>query len=590
MTEPYEIVETDLLILGSGGAGLFAALHAFDANPRLAITLVVKGLLGKSGCTRMVQGGYNAVLDPRDSLEKHFLDTLRGGQFLNDQELAWTLVAEAPRRIVELENQVGCFFDRRPDGRIHQKAFAGQSFDRTVHKGDLTGQEIVGRLTEQVYARQIRLLEEHRALELLSDRSGGRIAGAVLLDIRTGRFAVAQARATLLATGGGPTMYRITAASADKSTDGMAMAYRAGAELCDMEMVQFHPTGLLAGPSLISGTVLEEGLRGAGGYLLNGRGERFMARYDPVRMERATRDIVARSSYLEIREGRGTKHGGVLIDMSHLGPEFVERHFGGMCERCRDVGFDLARQPVEVSPTAHYMMGGARITLDGRSNREGLFVAGEDAGGVHGANRLGGNGVADSCVFGARAGDAMAAAAPGAPRSAFDEAIAAAVIAETLAALGGPGGEEIYPIRDEMRHLTWDALGLVRNARDLETALAALAALRGRAARATARGGRRYNLEWMDILNVRNQLLVSEMIARSALAREESRGSHYREDFPAANDRAWLRNVCVRRAADGDMAVFTRPVALSRLRPEEAERLAGVGAPRTADLTVPEDE
>src|ERR1700754_3009061 len=277
-----ERLETDILILGSGGAGLFAALHAHQANPNLSITVAVKGLLGKCGCTRMVQGGYNVALAEGDSVERHFMDTIEGGKWLPDQDPAWKLVSVAVERIHELENELGCFFDRNPDGTVHQKAFAGQTFDRTVHKGDLTGIEIINRLSEQVWARGIGRLEEHRAVELVRNRSGDAIAGVLMIDIRTGEFVFVQAQAVLLATGGGPTMYKYHTPSGDKTCDGMAMALRAGLTLRDMEMVQFHPTGLLAGPGTrMTGTVLEEGLRGSGGYLLNGAKERFMSRYDP---------------------------------------------------------------------------------------------------------------------------------------------------------------------------------------------------------------------------------------------------------------------------------------------------------------------
>ena len=261
-------VDTDILILGAGGAGLFAALHAKKANPDLDVTIAVKGLLGKCGCTRMVQGGYNVALAKEDSIERHFMDTIEGGAWLNDQDLAWLLVTTAPVRIRELENELGCFFDRNPDGTIHQKAFAGQTFDRTVHKGDLTGIEIINRLAEQVWRRDVRRLEDHRAIDLIPAADGSGLAGVLMLDMRTGEPLLVRARATLLATGGGPTMYKYHTPSGDKSCDGMAMALRAGLPLRDIEMVQFHPTGLLAGEGTrMTGTVLEEGLRGAGGYL-----------------------------------------------------------------------------------------------------------------------------------------------------------------------------------------------------------------------------------------------------------------------------------------------------------------------------------
>src|SRR5215813_5094379 len=407
-----EQIKTDILILGSGGAGLFAALHALKANPDLDVTIASKGLLGKCGCTRMVQGGYNVAINPGDSIERHFMDTIEGGKWLPHQELAWTLVSTAIERVRELENEIGCFFDRNPDGTLHGKAFAGQSFDRTVHKGDLTGIEIMNRLMEQVWARPIRRLEEHRAVALIPARDGT-LAGVLLIDVRSGEFRFVNARSVLLATGGGPTMYRYHTASGDKSMDGLAMALRLGLPLRDMEMVQFHPTGLLAGPDTrMTGTVLEEGLRGAGGHLINGRGERFMLGRDP-RAERATRDFVSRAIYEEMRAGRTTANGGVYLRMAHLGPDHVARAFKGMVERCADCGFDLAGGSVEVVPTAHYHMGGVICAVDTTSELPGLFVAGEDAGGAHGANRLGGNGVANSTVFGGIAGDSMAAWLPG---------------------------------------------------------------------------------------------------------------------------------------------------------------------------------
>src|SRR5512141_2207268 len=373
---PMKRIRTDILVLGSGGAGLFAALHAKRSAPKLGVTIAVKGLLGKCGCTRMVQGGYNVALAAGDSVERHFMDTIEGGKWLPDQDLAWRLVNGAVERIHELENELGCFFDRNPDGTVHQKAFAGQTFDRTVHKGDLTGIEIINRLAEQVWARGIHRLEECRAIDFIVD-AHGELAGVLLVDLRSGDYLFVQARAVLLATGGGPTMYKFHTPSGDKSCDGLGMALRLGLPLRDMEMVQFHPTGLLAGShTRMTGTVLEEGLRGAGGYLLDGTGERLMSRYD-ARGERATRDIVSRAIFAEMRAGRTTPNGGVWLSMGHLGPANVRRQFKGMVERCADCGFDLAAGQVEVVPTAHYMMGGVEFGLDCATERAGLFVAGE---------------------------------------------------------------------------------------------------------------------------------------------------------------------------------------------------------------------
>jgi len=560
---PYEIHDTDVLILGSGGAGLCAALHLADAPRSPRVTLAVKGLFGKSGCTRMVQGGYNVVLQAPDSLDAHFRDTLAGGQWINDQELAWLLVSEAPGRVLELENRVGCFFDRAPDGTVHQKPFAGQSHDRTVHKGDLTGIEIVNRLSEQVAATDTEILEEVRAVELLRD-GNGRVVGALLLNLRTGGFIAARARATLLATGGGPTMYRISAPCHDKTCDGIAMGWRAGATLRDMEMVQYHPTGLLAADSQITGTVLEEGLRGAGAYLVNGEGNRYMHLYDE-REERATRDVVSRAGYMEIMAGRGTPEGGVLLDISHKGAEFVMGNFKGMTLRCRDVGYDLAREPVLVSPTAHFLMGGLTIDTSCRSDLEGLYVAGEDAGGVHGANRLGGNGVAESTVFGGLAGDVLAETAAGLPDPVLDTAQVVAMIEKATAPLRREGAPTVYPLIEELKDTMWRKAGLVRDAAALEEAVGDLERLREGWAGAGCPGAPGYNLGWWDWLNLENLLDVSQTIVACALARDESRGSHYRSDQPNRDESA-LYHLTLR---EGE-APARRPVTLSRLRPEQA--------------------
>jgi succinate dehydrogenase/fumarate reductase flavoprotein subunit len=529
--------------------------------------MAVKGLFGKSGCTRMVQGGYNVVLRAPDSVQAHFMDTLQGGQWINDQELAWLLVSEAPGRVLELENRAGCFFDRNPDGTVHQKAFAGQSHDRTVHKGDLTGIEIVNRLSEQVAAGDTRILEEVRAVELLTGSGGGSISGALLLDMRSGKFIEVRARATLLATGGGPTMYRIAAPCHDKTCDGIAMAFRAGATLMDMEMVQFHPTGLMAADSQITGTVLEEGLRGAGGHLLNAEGMRFMERYDP-RGERATRDVVSRACYQEIMAGRGTPEGAILLDISHLGAEFVGKNFRGMTLRCRDVGFDLAREPVLVSPTAHFMMGGVVIDTSCRSALPGLYVAGEDAVGVHGANRLGGNGVAESTVFGGLAGDAIAEAVADMPLESSSPAQVREIAARASAPLareGGGSAGSVYPLRERLLDLMWRRAGVVRDGNGLREALTGLAEIRREWEDCAVPGGTRYNLSWMDWLNLENLLDVCQAIATSALARPESRGAHYRSDHPEKEEGVPY-NLILQKGA----APRKRPVQFTRQRPEEA--------------------
>jgi succinate dehydrogenase / fumarate reductase flavoprotein subunit/fumarate reductase flavoprotein subunit len=556
---------TDILILGTGGAGLMAALHAFWRDPSLDLTLVSKGMLGKSGCTRMVQGGYNVVLDPQDSIQAHFEDTVKGGAFLNDQDLAWTLVSDAPRIVKELENRIGCLFDRSQDGRIHQKAFAGQTFDRTVHVGDLTGIEIMSRLRDQVLAAGIRCLEYTRGLELLTSADGRRVLGAVLLDIQRGTFLTVKSKAVILATGAGPLMYQRSACAQEKAMDGVAMAYRAGANLMDMEMVQFHPTGMVVPGSRLNGALLEEGLRGAGAHLFNGRGERYMERYDPERKERSTRDRVSRAGFMEIMAGRGTENGAVWVDVSHLGAEFVEQNFAGMRDRCLRIGFDLAREKVEVAPTAHFNMGGVRINRDGFTNLEGLFAAGEDSSGVHGANRLGGNGVAESTVYGARVGDAVVEWVK--VQQCYEPRPAQITRAEAAAnrfleskATGSP-----WVLRDELGKVMWERVGIVRDGVKLKRALDEIAQLIPQLDRLGVSGGRAFNLTWQQALDLRNLLTASELIARSALLREDSRGAHYREDFSATDNANWLKNIYIARNGAAPR-LWTEPVKLERLR------------------------
>ncbi len=576
--------QTDILIIGSGGAGLFAALHAHKANPDLDITVAAKGLLGKSGCTRMVQGGYNVALAAGDSIERHFMDSIVGGKWLPNQDLAWKLVNVAVERVRELENELGCFFDRNPDGTLHQKAFAGQSFDRTVHKGDLTGIEIVNRLAEQVWARKINRMEEYRAIALVPAKGAEGIAGVLFIDMRTGEFVLVRARAVLLGAGGGPTMYRYHTPSGDKSCDGMAMALRSGLMLRDMEMVQFHPTGLLAGTGTrMTGTVLEEGLRGSGGYLLNGAGERFMFNYHE-HGERATRDIVSRAINQEMRDGRTTPLGGVYIEMKHLGPDFVANKFKGMVKRCADSGFDLAGGRVEVVPTAHYMMGGIEMELDTATAIPGLFVAGEDAGGVHGANRLGGNGVANSTVYGGISGDVMAEFVGG-KSGAFrepDMGAADAAAGATLRPFGAkPGG--LYGLRERLDDLMWDKVGIDRVAGDMKDALAELDDM---TAELETTGipdtGREFNITWHDWLNLESLLLVSKSIAVAALAREDSRGAHYRNDFPDTGPLEETTFTAVSMDGAGVMKPEMRPVEFTIVKPGESLIEGEAGAPPSA--------
>ena len=569
MNIEFEQSKTDVLILGAGGAGLFAALHASNLGPDLNITIAVKGLLGKCGCTRMVQGGYNAAMANEDSIERHFMDTIEGGKWLNNQDLAWTLVNEAQRRIRELENELGCFFDRNPDGSLHQKAFAGQTFDRTVHKGDLTGIEIINRLAEQVWSRGINRLEDHRAVEFIKSKDGSGLAGVLMVDMRTGKFRLVQAKAVLLATGGGPTMYTYHTPSGDKSCDGMAMSLRAGIPLRDMEMVQFHPTGLVAGPGTrITGTIIEEGLRGYGGYLLGGDKERFMHKYD-AKVERATRDIVSRGMFSEMRNGNVGPNGGLFITMKHLDPKEVRSRFKGMVDRCRDCGFDLVSGDVEVVPTAHYMMGGVEFQSDCSTELPGLFAAGEDTGGVHGANRLGGNGVANSTVFGGIAGDAIAKWVP--KKGVFREPdldAAKAAISAALYPFQIEGGH-MPDIRKKLYEVMWEDAGILRDAESLARARVAVDELHSELMRTgVADESRAYNLSWHDWLNLESQIIISKAVIEAAVVRKDSRGAHFREDFPEMHD---LENSRFTKASldNGKITITSELVEFTRVRPGE---------------------
>lgn len=571
--------DTDILVLGSGGAGLFAALHAKQTAPNgTKITIAVKGLIGKCGCTRMVQGGYNVALGGGDSVERHFMDTINGGKWLPNQDMAWRLCEQAVVRIRELENEVGCFFDRNSDGSLHQKAFAGQTADRTVHKGDLTGIEIINRLMEKVLASGVEKLQEHRAVGLIPTKDGAALAGVLMIDMRTGQFRLVRAKCVMMGTGGGPTMYKYHTPSGDKTMDGLAMALRAGLSLRDMEMVQFHPTGLLAGEhTRMTGTVLEEGLRGAGGQLISHAGHRFMFEYDE-RGERATRDVVSRGIYAEMRKNNNPEQEGVFISMAHLGPENVRRKFKGMVKRCADSGFDLASGKVEVVPTAHYFMGGVVVDVDTRTAMEGLYVAGEDAGGAHGSNRLGGNGVANSTVFGGIAGDTMGRDVAAMSLRDPDEDVLRAEFERAVYPLSRKP-DLVLPLRKKLQDIMWENVGVMRTEAGMKRGLSGIAevsdALMDLGVEASNLA---FNLTWHDWLNLRSLCDVSEVIARAGISRENSRGAHFREDFPepgALEDSKFT----VATLRNGQVDVTNEPVQFTIVRP--GETVLPEGAPET---------
>lgn len=572
--------DTDILILGTGGGGLFAALHAQQSAPEgTKITIAVKGLIGKCGCTRMVQGGYNVALGGGDTVERHFMDTIQGGKWLPDQDMAWRLCEQAVVRIRELENEVGCFFDRNADGTLHQKAFAGQTADRTVHKGDLTGIEIINRLMEKVLASGVEKLQEHRAVGLIPTKDGAALAGVLMIDMRTGRFRLVRAKTVLMATGGGPTMYKYHTPSGDKTMDGLAMALRAGLKLRDMEMVQFHPTGLLAGEhTRMTGTVLEEGLRGAGGQLINHSNQRFMFDYD-AKGERATRDVVSRGIYAEMRKNNNPQQEGVFISMGHLGPENVRKKFKGMVKRCEDCGFDLAAGKVEVVPTAHYFMGGVVVDVDTRTAMEGLYVAGEDAGGAHGSNRLGGNGVANSTVYGGIAGDTMGADIRAMPALREpDEEVLAAELERAIYPLSRSPAP-VMPLRKQLQDLMWEEVGVMRTEAGMKRGLTGIAEVSDDLMNVGVDASNlAFNLTWHDWLNLRSLCDISEVITKAGIARENSRGAHFREDYPdpgAMEDSDFT--VAIQR---GDSVEVTRePVRFTIVRP--GETILPEGSPET---------
>ena len=566
---PIDRHDTDILILGSGGAGLFAALHARQNAPEgTKVTIAVKGLIGKSGCTRMVQGGYNVALGNGDSVERHFMDTINGGKWLPNQDMAWRLCEQAVVRIRELENEVGCFFDRNVDGTLHQKAFAGQTADRTVHKGDLTGIEIINRLMEKALASDVEKLQEHRAIGLIPTKDKSALAGVLMIDMRSGNFKLVRAKTVLMATGGGPTMYKYHTPSGDKTMDGLGMALRAGLPLRDMEMVQFHPTGLLAGDhTRMTGTVLEEGLRGAGGQLINHAGQRFMFDYDG-KGERATRDVVSRGIYAEMRKNNNPAQEGVFISMSHLGPENVAKKFKGMVKRCADCGFDLAAGKVEVVPTAHYFMGGVVVDVDTRTALEGFYVAGEDAGGAHGSNRLGGNGVANSTVFGGIAGDVMAEDIKTMSLREPDENILAMEYERAVYPLQKKPGL-VLPLRRQLQDLMWEDVGVMRTAAGMTRALGRIDQVYDALMQVGVDDSNlAFNLTWHDWLNLRSLCEISEVITKAGLARENSRGAHYREDFPDAGSLEDSEFTIARQ--NNEMVTVDRtPVDFSIVRPGE---------------------
>jgi succinate dehydrogenase / fumarate reductase flavoprotein subunit len=533
--EPYETIECDVLVVGAGGAGMRAAIAAAETGS--AVAVVTKSLLGKAH-TVMAEGGIAAGIgnvDPQDSWEVHFADTMLGGQLLNNWRMVELYAHEVIDRVLELERWGG-IFDRTDDGLIMQRAFGAHSWKRLAHVGDRTGLELIRTCQDKmVHTPGVDVYMEYTLTTLL--KSGDRVCGAFGYNRNTGAFVAFKAGAVVLASGGWGRMYRFTSNSWECAGDGAAMAYQAGADLLDMEFVQFHPTGMIWPPGA-RGILVTEAVRGEGGLLFNAEGSRFMLDYDPVKKELSSRDVVARSIYKEVQAGRGTPHGGAYLDVRHLGADYVKKKLPSMYEQFHALAsIDITAQPMEVGPTIHYTMGGVRVAPETAATTvAGLYAAGEVAGGLHGANRLGGNSLGDILVFGRRAGDAAAefAKTTGATRT-IDDAQIAAEQADLLQPLGGDAdgvkaGENPYKLHEDLQLAMQDDAGIGRSDESLQRALAAILTLRERSAHMRISGGRALNPGWHTCREITNMLVLSESIVRGAIERRESRGSQWRFD------------------------------------------------------------
>jgi len=550
VTANHETREHDVLIIGAGGAGLRAAIEALAQGASVGV--VCKSLLGKAH-TVMAEGGIAAAManvDAADSWKTHFRDTMRGGKFLNNWRMAQLHAQESPDRVRELE-QWGALFDRTESGDILQRAFGGHTFKRLCHVGDRTGLEMIRTLQDRGVQQGIDVYMECTVTRLLTDK--GRVSGAFAYWRENGRFIVFKAKSIVIATGGIGKAWRVTSNSWEYTGDGMALAYEAGAELMDMEFVQFHPTGMVWPPG-VQGILVTEAVRGEGGILRNKAGERFMEKYDSKRMELSTRDVVARSIYTEVKEGRGTEHGGAYLDISHKPAEYVKKKLPSMYHQFKELAdVDITKGPMEVGPTCHYMMGGIRVDAEtAESTVRGLFAAGEAAAGLHGANRLGGNSLSDLLVFGRRAGLAAAASAKLSSVSSIDNAQIDQAEKELLAPFSNSATESPYAVHRDLQEVMQNLVGIFRTDEDLKKALAELAKLKVRAGKVSVEGSRLFNPGWHLSYDLKAMLMVSEAVAHSALARTESRGAHSRIDYPNP-DSVWEKkhNVVIRESGGG---------------------------------------
>ena len=534
-------IETDVLIIGSGGAGSRAAIEVDDAG--LKATIVSKGLSFRSGCTGMAEGGYNAVfktVDKDDSIEAHIKDTLKGGSYLNDEKLVEILVNESPKRLVDLENY-GALFDRKDNGEIDQRPFGGQTYRRTCYQGDRTGAELLNALKEEIIKREIECIEEVMITSLVTDEN--QVIGATGLDLKDSSLIYFKAKSTILASGGAGQLFPVTSNTFQKNGDGFAMSYRAGADLIDMEQIQFHPTGMVA-PESKKGVLVTEAVRAEGGKLINTEGERFMKKYSPEKMELSTRDVVARSIYQEIIEGRGTENGGVYLDISHLDDDYIEEKLETMVLQFENVGVDIKHGPIEVAPTAHHFMGGLKIDTDASSSLKNLFGAGEVCGGVHGANRLGGNALADTQVYGKIAGESASKAAKETDIKTNNEMVKEE--ASRIENLIKKGSIKPKEFKNNIKKLMWEKVAIVREEKTLNEALKQLQEMQNDLDKMDVSDKKQYNDELVTALEVINMVEICILTVKSAILRRESRGAHFRSDYPETKDE-WKKSIVMNK-------------------------------------------
>jgi succinate dehydrogenase / fumarate reductase, flavoprotein subunit len=547
----FETHEHDVLVIGAGGAGLRAAIEALAQG--VSVGVVSKSLLGKAH-TVMAEGGIAAAManvDSADGWKPHFRDTMRGGKMLNNWRMAQLHAQEAPERVRELE-QWGAIFDRTPDGNILQRAFGGHTYKRLCHVGDRTGLEMIRTLQDRGVQLGFDVYMECTIVRLLKD--GNRCVGAIGYWREQGRFVVFKAKSVVMATGGIGKAWPITSNSWEYTGDGMALAYEAGAELMDLEFVQFHPTGMVWPPG-VQGILVTEAVRGEGGILRNSKGERFMEKYDPKRMELSTRDVVARSIYTEVKEGRGTEHGGAYLDISHKPAEYVKKKLPSMYHQFKELAdVDITKGPMEVGPTCHYVMGGIRVDGDtAQTTLPGLFAAGECAAGLHGANRLGGDSLSDLLVFGRRAGLAAAKHAKETSSPTIDPAQVDAAEKYALEPFQRQHGESPYAIHRDLQKTMQSLVGIFRTRTDVEQALTELEKLNERYKLVSVEGSRMFNPGWHLALDLHSMLEISEAVAKCALVREESRGAHSRIDFPETSAEWGTKNNIISQDSSGGM-------------------------------------